>query len=225
MPDIVTTIEKARSFSELERGWHFGEGVPPSQECIEQAVRFLGYAEQSGITRANAFPGISGQVEVTFYNADNMLEITIETDGSITIAEDSGREQVYFAENRSRFDAYQKIEEFSPNVWLSSDLFIVNITTPNVSGVFQAKLLTSKAGSHFQSWTVIARGTPAVYSAHIYPGFTVNKLAIRQFTGRYKMPIFQSDVELKPKRHLAGMTAIGTFTIGEEIISAKRLRD
>jgi hypothetical protein len=116
MPTIAQTIEKVDSFAKLQIGWHFGEGAPPTGRLRKKAIEFLRYAEISGIARANAFPGVAGQIQVTFYHEDSMLELNIEGDGTVTIAEDEKQEQVYFKENASETDARTKLMEFSEKV-------------------------------------------------------------------------------------------------------------
>lgn len=118
MPTIQETIQRAKEFAELPKGWHFGDGVPVPCERINQAVLFLQFASKAGFKRANAFPGVAGEIEITLYAADRMLEITIESDSSITIAEDLGHEQVSFEENCSRSDTYRRLEEFGQSIRL-----------------------------------------------------------------------------------------------------------
>lgn len=226
MPTVQETIQKAREFIALPAGWHFGEGVPPSQARISQAIHFLEFAEQYDISRANAFPGVRGQVEVTFYDANRMLEITIEADDTITIAEDRDREQIYFAENRSRVDAYRKLEEFSQDIWPSSDLFIGNTMTRNLRAqVSRVRPSTSEAGSLYPWLTVIARGTQAVHSVRIYHASTANKPESRRYTGQYETLISRPIARSYRRRLPAETVAIGTSTIGEEAPFAGFLRN
>lgn len=224
MPIIQETIQKVREFAELPEGWHFGEGMPLSQARIDFAVTLLEFAEQFDVQRANAFPGIAGQVEITFYNENRMLEITLEADDSITIAEDKGREQVYFEENRSRSDAFRKIEEFSRDICPTSDLFIENTMTLNVR-ISQASPSTSKAGSQYPLWIAIAPSPQAAHIVHISHASTVSRQETRQFTGRYQMLIYQATVPLNLKRQIAGMIVTETFTGGEGMLPVGLLRD
>jgi hypothetical protein len=228
MPTLQNTIQKVKGFVELPDGWHFGDGVPAPRDRIEQAVRFLEFANQLGLGRANAFPGITGQVEITFYYADRMLEVTIESDDSITIAEDQGREQVSFEENRSKRSVYEKLQEFSQNIWASSDLFIVNTTTLSVRSVrgsaSQVAHSTFTAGSPFPLLTLTARNEKTDPYVAILPGITVSNLAIPQSTGQYRTRLFPQGVESRQRELLAGMNAIGTSTIGEEKLFAEVLR-
>ncbi len=225
MPTIRETINKVEEFAELPEGWHFGEGLPPTQERIGQAVAFLEYANFSNLERANAFPGVRGQIEVTFYNADRMLEITIEADDSVTIAEDKGNEQVSFEENLSKYDAYQRLDEFSQSIWVSSDHFIGSIMTQSVRvPVSPAARWTSGAENRFQLWIATAQGIRVVPSARISLGTITSRLAIQQYIGRSGTMIFLTGVESYPKELAAEMNAIGTSTVGEERLFDEPLR-
>jgi hypothetical protein len=215
MPTIQQTIQKAREFTGLPEGWHFGDGVPVPQERINKAVRFLLAAHRLGLERANAFPGVGGQVEITFYDGDRMLEITIELDGSITIAEDRGQEQIYFREYCSRDDAYRRLWEFSQGICQnSSELFTINTTIQRLA-VLPIEHSTLEAGSHFRWWTVSAQQMRAAAFAHISNGTTVIKLVTQPFTGQSETQSFPQRATLLLRGQLAGMSAIGTFTVGQ----------
>jgi len=217
MPTIRETIQKVRDFAELPEGWHFGEGLPPSQGRIGQAIGFLEYAQFSDLERANAFPGINGQVEVTFYRADRMLEITIEADDSITIAEDRDREQISLEENLSQSDAYQRLEEFSQSVWAFSDPFIGSTMIRSVAvAAFQVAPWTSGIESPFPWWRSSAQLTRAGHYVHIFPSTTTSRLATLKFTGPYVTAIFQVPAESNLRQQLVGTTVIGTSTAGAE---------
>src|SRR6266542_209927 len=107
MPTIQETIQKIREFADLLNGWHFGEGAPFSQQRVEQAILFVNYGRLLGVTRANAFPGVRGEIEIRFYEDERMLEITIEADNSLTIAEDGDHIQMAFDEGLSATHAYE----------------------------------------------------------------------------------------------------------------------
>lgn len=225
MPTIRETIRKAREFSELPEGWHFGDGVPPSRQRVDQAIAFLEFADLAGIERANAFPGIRGQIEITFYTADRMVEITIESDDSITMAEDRGREQIYFEENRSRFDVYRRLEEFSQNTWPSSDLFTVNTMTQNVRvPVLRVALSTSEPENRFPLSIVSAREPRAAQFVLILRDITTSNLGTPKFTGQSETPTFRPSVGSRWRGLLVGTIATGTFMVGQERPPAGLLR-
>jgi hypothetical protein len=215
MPTTQETIQKVSEFADLAEGWHFGEGVAPSQGRIGQAIGFLEYASFCGLERANAFPGVRGQVEVTFYNGDRMLEITIETDNSITIAEDRENEQLSFEENLSTSDAYQRLEEFSQNIWVSSGHFIVNTTIRNVKvagSLVSPWIFAAASQSPLLIWN--AHVTQAVQYAHILLRTTTNRPATLGFIGQSGTLMFPTTVGSKLNELSLGTIAIGTSTIG-----------
>jgi len=225
MPTIYETVRKVREFEALPSGWHFGEGVDPPHQRIEQAVKLLQYASQAGVERANAFPGVAGQVEITFYNGDRMLELTLESDDSITIAEDHGREQVFFEENCSRIDAKTRLEDFGQTIWASSDLFTANITTRNVGApVSQARLLTSEQESRFPLLIVTAQEPTAVRFVLISGVTTTSSLEARTFTGQYLTQFSHPDIGLRRRQLPVGTYVTGTFIIGAEAVLGARSR-
>ena len=225
MPTVLETIRKVKGFATLLEGWHFGEGLPPTQGRIDQAVAFLVYAQVVGIDRANAFPGINGQVEVTFYSADQMLEITVESDDSLTLAEDRGDEQIGLEENVSQRDVYQKLNEFDQNPWLSSDLFTVNITTQSAKVlVSQVARWTSEVENHFP---LSKLSVPPIRVVHVAPTSlvtTTSRPVNLRFTGPYMVPRSPLPVELRSSEPLMVMSATGTFTIGDERVPAELLK-
>jgi hypothetical protein len=215
MPTTRETVRKVKEFSALVEGWHFGEGMPIPLERVTQAERFLEYGDLIGIKRTNVFPGIHGQVEATFYIQNRTLEITIESDDSITIAEECDSEQVSFAENLIKRDAYSRLEEFGQNLWASSDLYIASITTRS-EAVLQPPPSTSKAENRFPLLIVIAQQPKATRFVGILPGTTTNRLETLHFTGRYPTQLFLPGAESKWKELPAEMNAIGTSTTGKE---------
>jgi hypothetical protein len=215
MPTIRETVRKVKEFSNLSEGWHFGEGAPIPLDRVTQAERFLEFGDLIGIKRTNVFPGIHGQVEATFYIENRTLEITIESDDSITIAEECDSEQVYFAENLIKRAAYSRLEEFGQNLWASSDLYIASITTRS-EAVLQLPPSTSEVENRFPLSIVIAQQPRATRFVGILPGITTNRLGTRRFTGQYPMQLFLPGAESKWKDLEVETNAIGTSTTGKE---------
>ena len=81
----MTTEEKIRSFAALPPGWHFGQGVPPPPERVDQALRLLAAGREAGWPETDAFPGVDGEVRITFYREDGYLELTLERDGGVSV--------------------------------------------------------------------------------------------------------------------------------------------
>lgn len=172
MPTVNDTVNELAGFVQLPEGWWFGEGAPPSWQSVNKAIAFLETAKGLGIERVNSFPGPSGQVQVTFYIGVRMLELTIDTDDSITLAEDWDNNQVEFIEGLSVSQAYAKLREFAECA--SLDLFTENITTQS-AGDSQARHLISLASNLYQWWKGVVILKQAERSARTLPGITESR--------------------------------------------------
>ncbi len=189
MPTIAEAIRKVNEFADLPEGWHFGEGVPSRETLSARARNLLIAAHSLGIDRANAFPGVGGQVQVTFYRGPRMLELTLETDGSVTIAEDARGEQVVFKEAASIEEAFTSLTNFGESLWISSDLSIGNITILNAT-TSQVRPLTS-APVNLSLWSSVA--VPLLLAApfaSILMPTILSRPANLRFTGTFLMQSF-----------------------------------
>ena len=187
------------------------------------------FADLSGITRANAFPGIRGQLEITFYDVDRMLEITIESDRSVTVAEDRGREQVYFAEDLSKSNVYQRIREFSQDICPSLDLYIGSTMTQSArierDLVLQALRSTSAVKSPSRLLIANVQELKAALIAPTLLGIIQDKPGNLLFIGPFETTIFPRAVGSRLRGHPAETIATGTFTIGEGAVPVALLRN
>ena len=57
---VQTTQNKILGFAEYVAGWHFGEGVPPTWNAIERALRIETFLRSLGFGETDAFLGVSG---------------------------------------------------------------------------------------------------------------------------------------------------------------------
>ncbi len=69
------------SFMRLGKGWHFGEGLPATQEAAGRAMKIVCFAARHG-WEIEAFPGISGDITLSCYQGELEIEITILSDES-----------------------------------------------------------------------------------------------------------------------------------------------
>ncbi len=215
MPTLSETFTKVTEFAELPHGWHHGEGVPATREAIQQAHKFLNVAEFAGLSRANAFPGGSGQIAVTFYNEDHVLELTIETDGTITIAEDYDNEQIDFVEGASVGDAYRRLQDFAQSIWTTSESFTANISIRNVAGL-QASHSTWQPDNLFLLLDANVRSPRADRSAPTSRDTTRNKRESRRSTGTYHPASSPHQRDTNPRQVPPEIPATSTFTDGPE---------
>lgn len=106
MPSISDAIKNVKSFSVLPVGWHFGEGVPLDEDVKNRGLKLLSDAESFGFDKFDAFPGIDGELQITFHSNDYTAAFTMEINGTVGIVEDengvilSDREGISDAESR-----------------------------------------------------------------------------------------------------------------------------
>jgi hypothetical protein len=111
-PRINITDEKIRGFNNLPVGWHYGEGVPPSDSTIKKAIALNMEAGGNGFTKTNAFPGIEGEIQFTVYKGQFYLEFTLEVDGTVTFLYEEADEEKDYQTGISFDEALNRIREF-----------------------------------------------------------------------------------------------------------------
>ena len=67
-------------FASLPRGWHFGQGGPPSLGTIREALKVLDWGASLGL-RTYAFPGVNDEVGLSFQGNDKTLEVVVGANG------------------------------------------------------------------------------------------------------------------------------------------------
>ena len=182
MPSITNTIDKIRSFTELSQGWHFGEGVPLSCAFAERAVALVRRAGVLGIQRANAGPDENGGVQVTFHHNDDMLEINLEADDSLSVALDQDDVQVAFRDNVTLGYALFRLKQFSDCICDTSESYTQTSSTKKLTD-FSAWPFLSAATAASQSLIVTVLPQQAVQFAPIYGVSTATKPESRQSIG------------------------------------------
>lgn len=75
------TGQKIRDFQKFETGWHYKEGLPFSQNAISEALDLHFQILTAGFNETDAFPGLSGEIQVTAYWEDDYFEFTREANG------------------------------------------------------------------------------------------------------------------------------------------------
>ena len=88
--DIYTsghrTFDKIRSFGSLPSGWNYGSGGPARPWVVSRALDCLSQMILLGMSETDAFPGPDGQIMVTSYQGKHSFELTVEVDGTFTVA-------------------------------------------------------------------------------------------------------------------------------------------
>lgn len=80
-----TEIElKFDKISKLKDGWRYGEGKAPTLENIELVRSLNTLLEEHGWYKKDAFPGVEGDLTLELYVNNYTLEITFESDDTIS---------------------------------------------------------------------------------------------------------------------------------------------
>ncbi len=213
MPTLNQTTKKVREFAELPKGWRYGSGVPASTEKVEQAITALFFAYANGISIVNAFPGSEGEILVSFYHEEHTLDVTLEVDGSFTIAQDESDRQVAFTEGNSKEQAFDAIREFGQRTCDSSELYIEE-STIQYAGGSKAPHLVSQATEAFQLLIPHVPSPSVAPRAYISFDSTQNKWAFRLSTGQYRMKQFRRGVGMTSPQAIQGMSAMSRYSGG-----------
>jgi hypothetical protein len=156
MPSISEAINKIDAFRDLAEGWRFGESGRPSDEAIEQAKYWVLFAANLNIDRANAFVGPDREIQVSFYSGNRAIEITFESDNTISFAEDLATYQMVFLENLDERFLPAKIWEFRYQYpsFAGSSIRETMITRRGVSTVPLSDLVAMKRPSPYLTQVV-----------------------------------------------------------------------
>lgn len=79
---IMTTSDKIKAFQNLERGWHFGEGIGASPASAKSALAIQAFADAAGF-QSDAFPGLDGSMVVVLYQENRSHEFTLTAEGAV----------------------------------------------------------------------------------------------------------------------------------------------
>ncbi len=78
----MIVLEKLRSFGAKREGWHHGEGISFGRAVIESAEAIVVCGQLLGFDEMDVFPGLSGEVLVTFYRSGHCIEIEVDVQPS-----------------------------------------------------------------------------------------------------------------------------------------------
>ena len=183
-PDNVT--RKILQFQNLKPGWHLGIGVTPTPYAIQQAFGLHLELVSHGFVLTNAFPGPNGEVQVTAYQDDWFVEITVEpnSEKGITFVFEKADEELVYQEGLTVQAVKTFIKEAQHAIWPTSAsliLFTSTLTEKN-SQVWPSKTPLTKAGYPFLKTN--AQLTPARRFVPTSIGFMPDSRKFRRYTGR-----------------------------------------
>ncbi len=181
-------LNKIIGFKDLNHGWHFGEGSPPTDNIILKAVTLNSDIYQAGCVENDAFPGIDGEIQLTGYRGQTYLELTLELDNSVTFVHEHNDDVVEYGEGLTVNQALEKIRVLGEQ-WDTSELSTA-ITMTHARTDLRASHLDPQAQTmEYQLLRANASGTPAVVSALISRGTTPQ--TPHQFSGLSRQVVYR----------------------------------
>lgn len=180
--DSKSYIEKKiDSFLALEPGWHFGEGGPPSVERVEKAIKFVKDTIGLGFDM-DAFPGIAGEIHLTFYHDNTYLEVIFDIDGSISFWHDENKEEVNTEEEIEIERAKKLVLNVGESIWSLSELSTQDFGLRKMEDLTLG-LLANRAGIlAFQSFHSYVSTSTDWESANIFINITGASLLCPRFS-------------------------------------------
>jgi hypothetical protein len=166
------TADKIWNFSNLKRGWRYGEGLDFDSSTISNAIQLLESGIGAGFQRTDAFPGRDGDITVALYRGKSRYGFNVEQQGTVSFLHESGTDEIACEEELSMDEALKKIETLG--LW---NLYFY-CTSPNTMQIVVGSLAIhsrNQAGStEVESpWsTGIARWLKVIQSAPISGDFT-----------------------------------------------------
>lgn len=208
MPTIEETEDKIRGFVMLPDGWHYGEGRAPSKMVIYQALLLCTEARSIGFDESNAFPGIEGEIMITFYLGTTYLELSLENNGTITFVHEEDTKEIKYEEGLSFDEVVSRLEDFK---WAISAYYTTNTTTLSEKNLKAMLLKIQAAMAASLSSTANAPSLHRIQYASTYKGSIRIKLMIQHSSGRYQTPPYSPNASPFNKTVRVGTNAISTY--------------
>lgn len=136
-------VKQILSFQDLENGWHFGSGEPPSIKEISSAILFVSLLRAAGAEVVETFPDPEGGILVAGYlRNENSIEIFCRGDSTFEswICSDDGEDVSHL--DLSIDEAIQTIEEYSWRPQLSFGYCTQSISAPTNLDITVLRLKT-----------------------------------------------------------------------------------
>lgn len=180
----IVTNDKLSSFADLCVGWHYGQGIPPSMNLISRLIEINRQAYRFGFSKTDAFPGVSGNIMLTLYEGEYLVDLTVERDGkTATFTLEKNYEELDSRENIALSTAIELMKKVG-EICQSSELSTLGITRRRSAGlrVQPSKALTTGEYRFFPQTAPFAYLGPSANTS-MYITFQSTSQAFQQFTG------------------------------------------
>jgi len=149
------TEQKILDFAKLKEGWHLGEGDQIDAAGMCEACSLNSLLLMSGFPETDAFPGFSGEVQVTAYWEKDYFEFTRERNGEWSFIHEHSNDIIDEIPSLT----YKEIENIVcglyQRIWSTSDLYHDN-TGISDSSDLRALLSSRQVTGEYPSSSMIA---------------------------------------------------------------------
>ena len=101
--------QEIRSLVNLQEGWDYGEGKPPSKSTINKAIQIYNLAKNYKIL-TEIFPIGDGDICLSFSQGEIFVDVEIESDGSYNLCIEKGIGNKYTIEEDIEDITFNDIE-------------------------------------------------------------------------------------------------------------------
>ncbi|MCB8880088.1 hypothetical protein ACELLULO517_07565 [Acidisoma cellulosilytica] len=130
---MSNALAKIDGFLRLEKGWHYGSGVPVSRALVGRAKLLINLFHALGFPNVDAFPGVDGELMISAFEEGHCIEVTLELDGTFRLLHEDKGQEVFYEEGLSTYDLAKHFSfettKAKRTEWYSSDLSTPVTTT------------------------------------------------------------------------------------------------
>jgi len=151
------TASKIRSFADLPKGWHLGDGGPIAKRVVDAALKWRGLLAEQGVYEADVSPSEHGSILLAAFISGKYTEIISEPNGKFTITRDQRPERPLYRSRLSEAEARNLIHQMLGEPCNTFVGFIRLSFSPNSDGLEVTLSKTTQAaiprGSHWWNAT------------------------------------------------------------------------
>jgi hypothetical protein len=197
MSNILETLEKLNSFTELPRGWNFGSGEPIARNVKINCSNVILVTYGLGLNDTDVFPGTEGDVQLDVYKGDATLELIFNTDGTVSVSFDENDTHVCLSRAASIGEVYKYLKEFQNDQCRLSAYLTSHATMSPESGDLRASRSRHRA-TEVGSQSSIGSVPRSIVeqSALTSRSTTQARQALQSSFGRYRPTRFQTDAHM-----------------------------
>jgi hypothetical protein len=154
-------FQRLFEFSNLPVGWHFGGGIPPSEDTIHQASKILCDLSRFPFKKVDVVPGVDGEVQI-FATFDSIsFEITLQTPSQGTLVVEGGNREICYLERKSPDEISELLREYAHALCIGSGIYIPNTLWLRTNSSQASHSRTAPMGGEFLLYKSLAPSQPA----------------------------------------------------------------